>query len=174
MLSYYYDLKYKDEFRDIFANTYILQNPTKEASSYHILKFDFSIVDTENPRESMNEYCNLVLKNFISSYKIDLDLNSNSFISNLSHILLEFEKLKKDIYLILDEYDNFINRILVSNVDEYKKYITDKEAIFKQFFTVLKAGTGMQNSPLKKMFITGVSPMALYPYLSTQLKLQIS
>jgi hypothetical protein len=166
MLSYYYDIKYKDSYSEIFKNTYILNNPTKEANSYHVLRFDFSVVDTQRPRESMNEYCNLVLQSFVNSYKLQLEFSSDSFISNLNVLLTHLQDNNLHIYLILDEYDNFINRILVSDVSEYKKYITDKEALFKQFFTVLKAGTGMQNSPLKKMFITGVSPMALYDVTS--------
>jgi hypothetical protein len=166
MLHYYYDLKYRNRFKEIFRGTYIVDNPTKEANSYYILRFDFSVIDSENPRESMNDYCNKALEEFVKKYDLNIEFTSDKFISNLNSIISTFSTENRHIYLILDEYDNFINKILVSNQSEYEKYITDKEAIFKTFFTVLKAGTGAENSPLKKMFITGVSPMALFDVTS--------
>jgi len=166
MLAYYYDLKYKDRFQEVFKNTYISEHPTKEANSYHVLRFDFSAIDSENPRDSMNSYCNKELEEFIRNYDLNIDLKSSSFISNLHNIISTFSTDNKKIYLILDEYDNFINKILISNQDDYKTYITDKEAIFKTFFTILKVGAGAENAPLAKMFITGVSPMALFDVTS--------
>ena len=166
MLDYYYDINYKNSFKEIFKDTYIVSSPTKEANSYHILRFDFSAIDSENPRESMNDYCNLELKSFVKNYNLELQLDNNNFISNLNKIISHFKDTNKKIYLILDEYDNFINKILISNQNEYEKYITDKEAIFKTFFTVLKVGTGAKNAPIRKMFITGVSPMALFDVTS--------
>ncbi len=47
MLAFYYDIYYKDEFEAVLGDTYIYKNPTKEASSYYILKFDFSAVSTK-------------------------------------------------------------------------------------------------------------------------------
>jgi len=41
MLALYYDIFYKDEFESVFHDCYIFNHPTQEASSYHILKFDF-------------------------------------------------------------------------------------------------------------------------------------
>ncbi|MEA1955563.1 MAG: AAA family ATPase, partial [Campylobacterota bacterium] len=80
MLAYYYDLKYKDRFQEVFKNTYISKHPTKEANSYHVLRFDFSAVDSENPRDSMNSYCNSRLNIFVKKYNIDLVFEDN-FIS---------------------------------------------------------------------------------------------
>ncbi|HFA52016.1 MAG TPA: hypothetical protein ENJ95_23615, partial [Bacteroidetes bacterium] len=37
---------------------------------------------------------------------------------------------------------------------------------YKQFFKTLKAGTGGNDAPVKKMFITGVSPLAMYDVTS--------
>jgi len=165
MIECYYDLKYKDNFEEIFKGTTILDNPTKERNSYHILRFDFSAIDSSRPRESMNEYCNIRLENFLHKYDLSLKFGEN-FMDNLNRVLTYFEETNKKIYLLLDEYDNFINKILISDQKDYEGYITDKEAIFKQFFTVLKVATGGVNAPLKKMFITGVSPMALFDVTS--------
>ncbi len=41
---------FKEEFEAIFKDTYILKNRTKEASSYMVLRFDFSAIDIYNCR----------------------------------------------------------------------------------------------------------------------------
>ena len=58
MIGYYYDINYKNEFDFLFKNTYIGKNPTNERNSYYILRFDFSAVDSDNARDSLNDYCN--------------------------------------------------------------------------------------------------------------------
>ncbi|MEA1955477.1 MAG: AAA family ATPase, partial [Campylobacterota bacterium] len=45
MLEYYYDIRYKDEFKFIFKTTYIATNPTPLKNSFYIMRFDFSAVD---------------------------------------------------------------------------------------------------------------------------------
>jgi len=166
MLGYYYDVNYKDEFNRLFGSTYIGKNPTKERNSYFIMNFDFSAVDSDNARESLNEYCNAALKKFVDKYNLDVDVSNEYFINNLNRILLHCSTYDYKLYVIIDEYDNFINKILMSNQNHYEEFITDREGIYKQFFTTLKAGTGGMNAPIKKMFITGVSPMALYDVTS--------
>ncbi|MEA2027453.1 MAG: AAA family ATPase, partial [Campylobacterota bacterium] len=70
------------------------------------------------------------------------------------------------IYIFIDEYDNFVNKLLVSDIGNYKDAVTTKEALYKQFFTMLKVGTSSNNSAIRKMFFTGVSPLALYDVTS--------
>jgi hypothetical protein len=68
---------------------------------------------------------------------------------------------------MVDEYDNFINNLLMHSQTDYKKLVSSKdEAIYKEFFKLLKAGTSDNDSVLKKMFITGVSPLAMYDVTS--------
>ena len=55
MLHYYYDEKYKEQFDKIFKNTWILENKTKEANSYKILRFDFSVVDSRRHIENKEQ-----------------------------------------------------------------------------------------------------------------------
>ena len=47
-LENYYDILKKDKFEDLFQNTYIGQNPTSNRNCYHILRFNFSGIDTRN------------------------------------------------------------------------------------------------------------------------------
>ena len=47
----YYDIKTQEKFENLYGNTYIGKNPTKLKNSYHILKFNFSGIDTRNSRK---------------------------------------------------------------------------------------------------------------------------
>lgn len=46
VLENYYDILKKDKFDKLFSETYIGKNPTVNKNSYHILKFNFSGIDT--------------------------------------------------------------------------------------------------------------------------------
>jgi hypothetical protein len=70
-----------------------------------------------------------------------------------------------ELYILIDEYDNFANKLLLQNRDSYLD-IVSKTALFKQFFTTLKTATSGNDSPLKRMFITGVTPMTMYDVTS--------
>lgn len=169
MLAFYYDIHFKDEFEAVFHDCYIFKNQTKEASSYHILKFDFSAVSTKGDiDDNFSFICNSDMQFFIDKYKLDIQIDKNlSAHKNLKTIFDESKKLHIPIYVMIDEYDNFINNLLMHNQIDYKKLVSSKsEAIYKEFFKLLKAGTSDNASALKKMFITGVSPLAMYDVTS--------
>ena len=169
MLAFYYDVYYKDEFEAVLGDTYIYKNPTKEASSYYILKFDFSAVSTKGDiDDNFSIYCNMRMEYFLKKYKLNIQIDRyKSAHENLNHILLELKLLGISLYVMIDEYDNFINNLLMHDQKDYRKLVSSKdEAIYKEFFKLLKAGTSDNNSALKKMFITGVSPLALYDVTS--------
>ncbi|GIV44363.1 MAG: hypothetical protein KatS3mg035_1486 [Bacteroidia bacterium] len=57
ILEYYYDINQKHKFEKLFGKYYIGQNPTPLRSSYRILKFDFSGIDTstkESTKQGFN------------------------------------------------------------------------------------------------------------------------
>ena len=168
MLDFYYNVKYRDEF-ELLKDLYIYSNPTKERNSYHILKFDFSAVSTVgNVNDNFNDYCNRKLNEFITEYKLSIEIDLNqSIISNLD-IVFNYIKLDPDtnLYILIDEYDNFINNLLVNDKTTYEKLVSSQEAIYKEFFKLLKALTNQNDSPLKRMFFTGVSPLALFDVTS--------
>ena len=169
MLAFYYDIYYKDEFEEIFQETYILNNRTKEANSYHILKFDFSAVSTKGDiNDNFSFICNKDMQSFIRKYKLNIEINMDyPAYYNLKTIFEEAKALSISIYVMIDEYDNFINNLLIHSQSDYKKLVSSKdEAIYKEFFKLLKAGTSDNGSAIKKMFITGVSPLAMYDVTS--------
>jgi hypothetical protein len=169
MLALYYDIYYKDEFEEIFHDCYIFENQTKEASSYYILKFDFSAVSTVGDiNQNFSDICNVDMEIFLNKYKIKLQIDKNKPAhKNLNYILKHLKYQNIPIYVMIDEYDNFINNILMHDEKDYEKLVSSKDQeIYKEFFKLLKAGTTDNGSSLKKMFITGVSPLAMFDVTS--------
>jgi hypothetical protein len=163
MLEQYYDINCTDTFEDVFKDTYILDNPTPKKNSYHIMRFDFSAVDITDYERSFRNHISITLEFFLINYKIDLDLNFDNPIDCLEKILKYFKSTDKQLYILIDEYDNFVTKLLIDDMEKYKNIVTSKSAIYKEFFSMLKVGTTMS---IDKMFITGVSPLALYDVTS--------
>lgn len=77
-LEYYYDIKAKDKFEKLYGETYIGKNPTPLKNSYHILRFNFSGINTETEETTMKgfrEKADIAIKNFIQKYEIEFYIN---------------------------------------------------------------------------------------------------
>ncbi len=166
MLEAYYDVYYKEQFNDIFQNTYILENQTPYKSSFYILRFDFSGVDITDYESSFRNNIHSELIRFSQRYKIDLNFEAKNPIDNMKYLLGYCSTNQLPLYILIDEYDNFVNKLLVSDMQSYQGMVTNKEAFYKEFFTMLKVGTSGNDSAIKKMFFTGVSPLALFDVTS--------
>ena len=169
MLDFYYNVKYKDEF-DLLKGLYIYDNPTPEKNFYHIMKFDFSAVSTiGDVDKNFSDYCNSQILKFINNYNLDFNLDREKLAhTNLNDLFITLKQKYPDIkiYILIDEYDNFINNLLMNDKTLYEKMVSSQEAIYKEFFKLLKALTNENDSLLKKMFFTGVSPLALFDVTS--------
>lgn len=166
MLETYYDVGQKDAFDSLFKGTYIHEQPTKLRNSYFVLRFDFSAVDSSDADNNFDIYANQQLKKFAAEYGMDVDLKYENVNNNLNELFGYCKLRGHPIYVLVDEYDNFINELLVRNEADYRRMVTGQEAKYKQFFRTLKAGTTGTDAPVKRMFITGVSPLALYDVTS--------
>lgn len=166
ILDAYYNVEYQDDFDWLFKDTYIHQHKTKEAGSYYVLKFDFSVVDTMDVVDSFLYELELKSKSFVQRYHLNIELSENPLRTLITIIDYFTENRDKNLYILIDEYDHFANRLLLQDRRGYLDLITEKEAVFKQFFTILKAGTSGNNAPIKRMFITGVTPMTMYDVTS--------
>ncbi len=66
------------------------------------------------------------------------------------------------IYLLIDEYDNFANEVLMAGLpDSRKRYETliQGEGMLKTVYKVIKGGT--EGRGIDRLFITGVSPVVM-------------
>lgn len=86
--------------------------------------------------------------------------NAPSATAKFSYIISKAKELELPIYLVIDEYDNFSNAILANVGTTHYKTLTHGAGFFRFFFNLIKEGaTG--DGPIKRMFITGVSPVTM-------------
>ncbi|WOE69039.1 AAA family ATPase [Hydrogenimonas thermophila] len=166
ILDAYYNVQFKDDFDLLFKDTYIHSHKTKEANSYYVLRFDFSVVDTLDVEKSFLFEIELKTKSFVKRYNLNISTSKEPLLILRAILDYFIEHQTKNLYILIDEYDHFANRLLLQDRREYLDVVSQKEAVFKQFFTVLKAGTSGNNAPIKRMFITGVTPMTMYDVTS--------
>lgn len=167
MLGCYYDINKKDKFDEIFGELYIGKHPTPNRNKYMVLKLNFSSVASsmECLIETFNTYCELVMTAFAKDYSYLLGENIAEEIKRyhtadalLGFLCLAAQSKGQKIYLILDEYDNFANNILVDYGNERYHSITHGGGFFRGFLKVVK---DYSSSVIERLFLTGVSPVTM-------------
>lgn len=163
MLESYYDVKAKDDFDILFSGLYVHDHPTKWHNHYQVLRLDFSQVgsDFEHLEERFFNYCNNRLEMFAQKYKdayypefVD-DVKNQKFTSEKIVLIAERAKMYgHQLYLILDEYDNFTNTVWSLKGTNVYKSITHGEGFYRDVFKNFKGN-------FERIFITGVSPVTL-------------
>ncbi len=170
VLESYYDIVRKDEFDFLFNETYIKDHPTPEKNSYLILKFNFSRVNSEPEKVEASFHGHARNCFFFFGEKYQEFLDDEYFEMLASHqeahqqleFLLNYIGSKgQKVYVLIDEYDNFTNRILTSAGQEKYHEIIHGTGFFRFFFNVLKGATDEMETGIGRMFITGVSPVTM-------------
>ena len=162
-LEYYYDVKTSDKFEELFRETYIGKNPTKNKNRYYILKFNFSGIDTSSEETTINgfkESVQLSINSFVTKYGLDFYINPELSVEGLLGNIFEAFKYQKEnekIYVIIDEYDQFANELIGFNYGSFKKLVSENGRI-RKWYEVLKKGT---ESVVDRVFMTGVAPITL-------------
>ena len=172
MLEHYYDLSRADEFEATFGKLAIGQKPTQLHSQYFVLKWDFSVIspqgDIEALKHSLYDHLNQEIAGFRERYRQQLqaliEINPNNAIATWQSLLTAVQQTGKKLYLLIDEYDNFANEVLMAMDkrevgQERYKALLEGEGILKTVFKAIKAGAAGRG--LDRVFITGVSPIVL-------------
>lgn len=170
MLESYYDVEGKDSFDELFKGTWIYDHPTDEKNAHLVLSLNFSKVshDPDMVEKSFNSYIKSSLRKFCGKYAqflpegIVSEMETMETASDMMRTMFDFcEGENVDIFLIIDEYDNFANTILSTvGQDAYHK-LTHGVGFFRHFFSLFKGATSGAGSAVKRMFITGVSPVTM-------------
>ena len=159
----YYDIKKKDKFEELYKDTYIGKHPTELKNSYHILRFNFSGIDTSDEETTMRGFKSKTISSiryFIQKYNLDFYINENEDAENVLDNLIKafsIQKANEKIYVIIDEYDHFANELLGFNTDQFKSLVS-KNGKVRKWYEVLKEGT---ETVIDRIFITGVAPITL-------------
>ena len=82
---------------------------------------------------------------------------SNTAFTELLNIV---KRSGREVYAIIDEYDNFANTMLADSETNYKN-LTHGNGFFRLFFNNLKATTNDNNAPVARIMISGVTPLTL-------------
>ena len=170
ILEAYYDVACSERFDSLFSGTDIGERPTDERNSYLVLSFDFSAVEKSpvTAEQSFSTHACGRIDAFARKYTDRIGEASASRIfaakNSTDKMNVLFEEMKgtdNGIYVIIDEYDNFTNTILAENGQKAYERLCHGGGFFKQFFGVLKSLTTSLDAPLKRLFITGVSPVTM-------------
>ncbi len=170
LMKAYYDINLAGRFDELFGQMYIGQHPTLERNSYLILSFNFSSVnpDLNEVQKSFEIHCEQVFISFYKAYKSILGEDFFTGLESYKTAETKIEYISRfcleknlSIYLFIDEYDNFTNTILSQHGNQSYTEITHGNGFFRLFFNKIKAGTTDIGASIKKIFITGVSPVTL-------------
>ena len=167
-LDSYYDRKQADEFDAIFGGTDIGRQPTENRNRYLVLRFDFSAFNNklETLEERFEEYCFTQFRGAIernadlfSDAAMQRILSASGINGRLNELFHYAGQQDIPLYVLIDEYDNFANTVLVyRGADAYHSF-THGSGFYRNFFATLKNGTS--SGSLQRMFVTGVSPITM-------------
>ncbi|MFN8488650.1 MAG: AAA family ATPase [Caldilineaceae bacterium] len=169
LLRYYYDRNYAEQFQELFGHTWIGQHPTSQQNQYIILFLNFSTIDggptVAAIEQSFQRNCNTILSLLRVEYPDLLagmpEIVLNAPVAANLNVLLQYIRANRlpPFYVIIDEYDNFANQLIVSQQDELYQALTADESFLKTFFKTLKAGR--ETGAVANIFITGVLPLTM-------------
>ncbi|HMV79046.1 MAG TPA: AAA family ATPase [Leptospiraceae bacterium] len=174
LLQSYYDIKTKDKFDTLFGGLEIHKSPTELRNTYIILKMDFSGLNADTDEILKREFTNKVISyiDFSLSFYAELfpsniysayhDFLRNREIEPSDALLFLIGAVKKTpykVYVLIDEYDNFINNLVSLDREGFAKRILSRSGFVRSFYETLKIGSG--EGAFDKFFITGVSPLML-------------
>ena len=175
MLAHYYDVGLKDRFDELFGKTDIGRNPTPLRNSFLVLQFDFSTIQVGTLAEIGRNFWENV-KGAVGSFavkygkladwsRIKTSTGPADCIDKVREVIRENHL--PPLYVVIDEYDNFANELVVSGRDiEYNavcghdsKGDATRESFFKAFFKSFKAG--LADGTVGRTYFTGVLPITL-------------
>ena len=175
MLAHYYDIDLKDRFDELFGKTDIGRNPTPLRNSFLVLQFDFSTVQVGTLAEIERNFWENVKRSVRGLVVREKDRADWSDVANAQNPADMIDAVRSVIrenhlpplYVIIDEYDNFTNELIVSGRDlEYNavcghdaKGDLTRESFFKAFFKSFKAG--LADGTVGRTYFTGVLPITL-------------
>ena len=188
LLRYYYDKALESESDRLFKGHYIASHPTPLKSSFYVLQFDFSGIDTSGSNEEIldgftdnivsgideffSRYPELILSNIRRSVpdgtpkllkEAVLDYYNNRVVfSSPSKLIRDFLRglplEDSKLLVIIDEYDNFANDVLSRDPKAFGD-LARKGGAVSAFYQVLRSWN--QKGIIDRIFVTGVLPVTM-------------
>lgn len=167
-LATYYDLRHAGDFNEIFDGLDVASGesgPTPLRNRFFVLQWNFSLITArggvESIAEGLEEHVRSRAKVFASEYRehlsgpIETEGNPATVLGSLLGAVRE---TPYKLYLLIDEYDNFVNEVMAKDVSTYKA-LFEAYGPYKELMKTVKNAT--EGLGLERVFVTGVSPVAL-------------
>ena len=163
MLYSYYDRNQKESFEKLFGSLWIGQHPTSLQGIYQVLFLDFSQITgkIEVLEERFNAYLCIKLDSFAEQYaayygdKKVQEIKTKTQYADKMQIIFDAAKVNHfQLYLIIDEYDNFTNVVLNEHGEKVYHAITHADGFYRDVFKKFKGN-------FERIFMMGVSPVTL-------------
>ena len=170
VLENYYDVAKSPDFEHLFGHLVIGPTPTALHNRYFVMRWDFSTVDGqgdyEQIRQALYDHLNDQIHAFAVKYQtllpVAIDIHRENALSSFASALTALRQTPYPLYLLIDEYDNFANEVLMSSRDGGRQRydaLVRGEGVFKTLFKNIKSAS--QGMGLERVFITGVSPVVM-------------
>ena len=162
-LRCYYDVNEKANFRKWFGGLDIGENPTENANKYQVLSLDFSLVDRGGGmtlETRFESYLSTRLDGFLLAYGSAYEdglidkLADRNAAAKFNEIAMRARLAGHEIYLIIDEYDNFTNAMLRDEANLDYRAVTHGAGFYRNWFKAFKEACS-------RIFMTGVSPVTM-------------
>lgn len=149
MLENYYDVARADQFDALFGKLAIGKKPTPLHNRYFVMKWDFSVIATGGSAAELQQgtydHINAQIHRFTIEYEKFLThpivIHPQNALVSFASLLASISQTPYKLYLLIDEYDNFANEVLMSNAREgQQRYISPGK-----FCPIDPAGDVVQN-----------------------------
>lgn len=169
MLANYYDINKAAEFARLFGDLAVSADPTSEHNQYLILQWDFSKVSAQGDvgtiTQNLFDHVNASIEGFVQRYqdrlKFPVTIHAENAIASFESLGNSVKNSGQQLYLLIDEYDNFANEVLMQTRPDEARYKTllHGEGILKTLFKTIKGSAS--EGKVGRVFITGVSPVVM-------------
>ena len=172
MMAHYYDLRLRDQFDELFGGLWIHENPTRERARYVVMQLDFSQVTTDSGIDGVRRAFLAAVENSARSILARYGEEAPEIArlpgslgrhqepdAMLQDLLGAVHRAGYQVFVLIDEYDNFTNRLLSEGAHDVYEALATKTGFVRSFYATLKAGTA--SGAISRIFITGVTPLLL-------------
>jgi hypothetical protein len=172
LLEHYYDAARADQFDALFRGLWIHEHPTPERSRYLVLWIDFAQVGVDGGEDALRRSFLETVRAGVSTLlarhvervpafaDLAADLGRFDDASALmSALIAAVAPSGHQLYVLIDEYDNFANRLLAAGQHDVYESLVTRTGFVRSFYATLKTGTA--SGTIARMFLTGVAPLLL-------------
>jgi hypothetical protein len=172
MLEHYYDVLSAMHFGELFGGLAIADAPTEERGRYAVLRLEFTGITTdagiEKLRADFFAHLHNNIRDFLNRYQerlpevvaaFDAGLSTDAPASLMDRFLRAMRQSSYQLYILVDEYDNFTNDLIARGDHETYRAVVHASGFVREFYKTIKEGTA--TGVVARILMTGVSPVTL-------------